>query len=276
MDRRRRGFTLIEILVATLSFAVILTALNSTFYAAMRLRARAVKNVENLIPMNQAAGILKRDLNGILPTNGLAGPFVGQPQGLGINGSCSLEFYTTSGVVSDDQYFGDIQKVTYYLKRPEVAADVAGQDLVRAVTRNMLPALTEDLEEIPLISGVDRLEFSFYDGTAWQTAWNSTNADIQLPQAIKMAIEFAGLDYRYKANEPLTFIIPLTIQVRSSGATNNTSSTSGGAGGGGAGGGGAGGGGTGGGGTGGGGAPGGGTGGGGAGGGGRGGSGGGQ
>ena len=226
----RRGFTLVEILIATLSFAVILTALNSTFYAAMRLRARATKNVENLIPMNQAAAIIKRDLRGILPSNGLAGPFLGQPVGMGgVAGSGYLEFYTSTGIVSDDQTWGDVQKVAYYLRRPDVAADVAGLDLVRTVTRNLLPALNADIEETPLISGVDTLEFAFYDGTAWQTAWNSTNSDTPLPQAVKLSIQFAGRNYRNRAEEPLAFVVPLTIQERASDtATNSTASTGGG------------------------------------------------
>jgi type II secretion system protein J len=222
-----QGFTLVEVLMATLSFAVILTALNTTFYAAMRLRSRATQNVENIIPMNQAAAIIKRDLCGILPTNTLAGPLTAQVRGTVNNLSGYLEFYSTSGMDNDYQYWGEVQKIAYYLANPESANQAQGLDLVRAITRNMLPVTTEDIEETPLLSGIEALEFAFYDGTTWQNSWDSTTAATPLPQAIRISMQLAGQDYRFKANEPLEFIVPVVIQARTNQSSSSQTTSSG-------------------------------------------------
>ena len=226
-----QGFTLIELLIATLCFAIIVAALNSAFYAGLHLRAKTTRLVEDNIPLSQAAGIIKRDLLGILPTNLIAGPLVGGTQGNGRNGPNSLEFYTTSGVINDDrynhdQYWGEVQRVDYYLQKSTDRAPTGGRDLMRSVTRNMLPSLTEDFTDKPLLSGVDSLEFLFYDGTQWQPTWDMTMAQTNLPLAIKMSVRFALPLDDGPALYPMEFVAPLVMDVRTNQLTTASSSSS--------------------------------------------------
>src|SRR5438876_1230732 len=70
-----RGFTLLELLLAVSIFALVLAAINSVFYAAMRLQRSAARTVEEALPIQQALVILKKDLQGIVAPGGvLAGP----------------------------------------------------------------------------------------------------------------------------------------------------------------------------------------------------------
>ena len=233
-----RGFTLVELLIATLCFALIMTVMNTTFYAALRLRSKTTKSVEKLIPLNQALAMIKRDLRGILPTNGLAGPIMALAPGTGPNGAGYLEFYTTSGIVTDDLYWSEVQKVAYYLAKPEFDNESRGMDLVRAITRNLLPVNASEIEETRLLSGLDSVEFCLYDGNQWQTYWstnsvmgtNTTDAAASsAPLAVRVSMRFAAEDLSRKVSDPLEIVVPLVVQSRTQ-QTAAAGSTSGGGG----------------------------------------------
>ena len=217
-----RGFTLVEVLIGTLCFAVILAALNSAFYAALHLQTQTTKLVENAIPMNQVASIIKRDLRNIVAPGGtLAGPLLTETQGTGTSHFGRLELYTSTGVINDEQYWGEVQKVAYYLQEPEVRNETKGMDLVRAGTRNLLPSTTEDLTELRLVGGVESLEFYFYSDAEWRDTWDSTlEEETPLPQAIKFLIHFVPAEAGQKESRPMEFVVPLVTQAR----TNQTAS----------------------------------------------------
>src|ERR1051325_11630883 len=72
---RRGAFTLLELLIAVAIFAIVLTAMNGVFYAAMRLQRSGSRMVEESVPIQQAVSVIKRDIQGIVAPGGtLAGP----------------------------------------------------------------------------------------------------------------------------------------------------------------------------------------------------------
>src|SRR5205085_9785318 len=103
----------------------------------------------------------------------------------------------------------------------------AGKDLVRVITRNLLPAIVE--EEPPrqwLMGGVQGVTFNYYDGAQWRDSWDSTMPDPttgltnNLPQAIKAQIQLAT---RQSGNgapaaSPIELDVPIDVQARN----NNT------------------------------------------------------
>ncbi len=226
------AFTLVELLIATLCFAIILAALNSAFYATMRLRSRTEALVGNDLPVNQAAATIRRDLQCIVmpstnSTGTLSGPLTTQPQSvigtLASGPGGILEFNTTSGILGEDPvYWSEVQQVAYYLKPPEFR-DARGMDLVRGVCRNLLPIVTNtltDLKETRLLSGIDSMSFSFYDGTNWQTWWDSTyQQQLEsplLPQLVKIAISFTSAEGGKVSLPPLAIEVPVLLQARAS------------------------------------------------------------
>jgi len=220
-DKQRRfsddsAFTLLEVLIATLIAAIVLAAMNAAFYAALHLRSVTNNLVENSIPLNHAASILKADLRGTLITGGTMAISIESPgTEVGNNQPTDLDIYTTTGVLHDDLPWGDVQKISYLMKDSANAARLGGKDLVRVITRNLLASTQPDLAEQPLLSGVSSVQFSFYDGANWQTSWDSTATAIPTPLAIRVHIEFANNNSSGQGRLPLEILVPVDGQVSS-------------------------------------------------------------
>lgn len=225
---RRGGFTLIEILLAVAIFAIVLLAINTVFYSGLRLERATNRSLDERLTLNQALAMLRRDLQGAVPpnTNGVflcdfrSGAAVGAS--LGASQNASLEFCTTTGVIKDELPWGDLQRVRYELVEP-VNRMTRGLDLVRAVTRNLLPTTTEEEETRWLMSNVESLEVLSYDGSSWRDSWDTTMGDTGLPQAVRVRVLLANTNLAaggFSAQrEPLELLVPLTIQARTANTT---------------------------------------------------------
>lgn len=214
-----RAFTLIEVMIATLIFAAILAAINAVFYGALHLRSNVAKRIEDVIPSNHAIAVIKADLRSILVPGGtLAVSITGLAQAPGNN---QLQIYTATGVPNEQQpwtqtepqSWGDVQKISYYLKDPVNTTRSGGKDLVRGTTRNLLAQTEQEISERPLLSGVSLLGFTYYDGTNWRDSWDSTTqTDMPVPKAIKVRLEFAGQDRNTQSKLPIELLVPLVMQ----------------------------------------------------------------
>ncbi|HUJ72457.1 MAG TPA: prepilin-type N-terminal cleavage/methylation domain-containing protein, partial [Verrucomicrobiae bacterium] len=120
MQRRRNGFTLMELVLAMGICAIVLAAINAIFFTALRLRETTSRTVDESLPVEQALATLRRDLQGAMPpsTNGvMSGDFrVGDISSLGLNQNVSIELYATTGALHDNQPWGEVQRVTYELR----------------------------------------------------------------------------------------------------------------------------------------------------------------
>jgi type II secretion system protein J len=227
-SRDHPGFTLIEVLFAVLIFSIVLVAIHTVFYSAVHLRNKAVQAFDQMLPLNQALAVIRQDLAGIVVPGGvLCGAFV--TQGQSDTNLLSPGFYTTSGTLAEDQPWGEVQKVNYYLA--DSTNQVAGKDLFRSVSRNLLPVSEEAIENQRLMSGVDELVLWFYDGTQWREAWDSTVDDPPLPYAIKVQLFLTpGTNQPITAQQlPVELIVPLIETTGTNQSTQTASSTGGGA-----------------------------------------------
>ncbi|MSU36720.1 MAG: prepilin-type N-terminal cleavage/methylation domain-containing protein [Pedosphaera sp.] len=223
------GFTLIELLLAMVIFAVVLAAINTVFLGAMRLWQKTADSSQRALPEQQTLASLRRDLAGIVVPGGtFAGALNTSATIDGINQQdVGTEIFTTSGTLRTTQPWADIQRVAYVLRDSTNRTSAAGQDLVRVVRRNPLPALEAEAEEHWMMSGVERIDFSFYDGSNWRTSWNSTNETTLLPKAIRVEItvaqEISGPGRGRNANTSLTSL-QLLVPVLVAASTNTTAS----------------------------------------------------
>jgi prepilin-type N-terminal cleavage/methylation domain-containing protein len=219
-----RGFTLIEVLLAVAVFAIVLGAINSVFFGALRLRNKTTETLEAAVPLEQALNTIQRDLEGMmLPGGRFAGTFSTSVEGMSNNVAfigerLTPDIFTTSGSVSDSARWADAQKVAYFLALPTNSARATvseGKDLVRQVTANLLPVNVEEPEVQWLMSGVQDMALQYYDGLVWSETWTYTN----LPTAIKVQLTLAA-DYTSstKAPAPIELIVPVLVQV----STNST------------------------------------------------------
>lgn len=217
-----KGFTLIEMLLAIAICAIVLLAINGVFATAVRLRDKTSEAVEDSLPINRAVDTMSRDLKSAIGPGGvLAGDFrcgvqaAGATMGLsGQAGSAGLDFYTTTGAISDKAPWGDVQEVFYELKTPSDPSQ-AGMDLVRCVNRNLLATTTQTPQTQWLMGHVQSLEFDCYDGTQWRSTWDTSNGDTNLPVAVRVLIQLApkpGQDAR--SLQPLEIVVPLVTQSR--------------------------------------------------------------
>ena len=199
------GFTLMELVLAMGVCAIVLTAVSSVLFSAMRLRESVTQVVEESLPVRRALVILQRDLQGVMPfrTNGvLSGNFkVGEVQSPGISGTVAIELYTTTGALHDNEPWGDVQRVTYEV-RP--AGDAMA--LIRRVTRNLLARDQSMPDGQKLMANLETVSFECYDGAQWRTSWDTTMSDTNLPCAVRVHILRAGDALN---RQPVTLVVPL-------------------------------------------------------------------
>lgn len=198
MDIRSRGFTVLEVLVATAMFSILIAALYTVFNSAIRLRERTYEIVEHAVPTDFIIARIKHDLDHVMPPTGLmAGEFIGENDEDSGYPFDTLEIHTASGSVTENEPWGDVQRVEYYLADPMDEFDPDGEivdrhgfDLVRSVVRNLLETEIEEPEEEILLNGIQSLDFTYYDGEYWQESWDSTTQEDPMPVAVKAYIEF--------------------------------------------------------------------------------------
>lgn len=238
--RARRGlaaFTLIEVLLAVAIFAVVLLAIHTVFYGALKLRNTTTEAIQQGLPLQHALAVLKRDLADIvMPGGTFFGEFQTMVRDLGTSnivntlsavddtmvGQSGPAFFTASGRVDDNAPWGDVQRVWYYLVAP--TNNTPGRDLIRSVTRNLLPAFREEPEEQRLMGGVETIVFSFYDGLQWRQDWDSTVETNKLPRGIKVQLQLAAESAPARSGQlPIELVVPVIVQV----GTNETAQAAG-------------------------------------------------
>src|SRR5207302_11383556 len=102
-----------------------------------------------------------------------------------------------------------------------------GKELMRSVSRNVLASSVQEAIELPLLSNVQSLEFSCYDGAEWRDSWDTSIGNTNLPVAVRVRVRLAGENNsNARAQEPYELVVPVLSQSR----TNQPqASTSGGA-----------------------------------------------
>jgi len=227
------AFTLLEVLIAVAAFAIVLAAINTVYYSALRLRNKTTTALENALPLEHAIGVIRRDLaNILLPGGAMSGVLQTGSTSNNVAGQASPNFFTSSGVIDETSPWADAQRVAYLLVASTNRGP--GKDLVRSVSRNRLPSLQDQSEEQWLMTSVQTLTFLYYDGTQWRDSWDSTienpttGLSNSLPKAIKVQIQMVSADDvssrgRF-AGPPVELVVPIVAQSR----TNQVQQTAGG------------------------------------------------
>ena len=208
------AFTLIEMILAIGVAAIVLITVNAVFFTALHLRDATANLVDAATPVDATVTFLKRDLQcAVTPTNGtskvLSGSFrVGNGiTSVGVSEPVAIEMFTASGALSASAPWSDIQRVTYELKNPPDSS-ASGKDLYRSIVRNLLPLNTPGVTDQLMMSGVESVKFSCYDGAAWQEDWDTTSltsVNTNLPLAVKVDIQMSGR----AGSQPVEIVVPI-------------------------------------------------------------------
>ncbi len=209
------AFTLIELILAIAVMAIVMIAINAVFFSAMRLRDSATRAVDESLPIQQTLATMRHDLQGAMPPTSqgvMSGDFrVGSITAIGTGQPADIELFTTTGVMHEDEPWGDVQEVTYSLRVPQDRS-ASGKDLYRSVTRNILATVTPTPEDQWMMSGVDSLQFSCYDGSSWYDTWDST-VTTNVPSAVRVRIFLAGQG-GVASVQPIEMMVPIDSQIR--------------------------------------------------------------
>ncbi len=189
MSKENHGFTLIELLVGTAITALIVLSINMILFNATNLRDQAYETQKKNFALNYALKTLKKDLkNAIAPNGTLSLGIVGKDNSTSRQSFDALELYTTTGVMSDDQPWGDIQKVTYEVEEMQEYNRERQLYLVRSLTRNLTARIEEEEESEPLLRNVYSIRFRYYDGESWANSWDSSEEDPPMPSAMHVEL----------------------------------------------------------------------------------------
>lgn len=232
----RRAFTLLELLLAVLVFSIVLGAIHVVFFSALKLRNKTSEAIERSLPLQQTLAIIKRDLANLVPpggplagalqstptftpsAGGTGGTTTGNSMSRSLNRGNGPEFYTAVGVVDERASWGEIERVTYHLAPP--TNNAPGMDLMRSVTRNLLPVTQEQNEDQFLMGGVQAITFKYFDGNDWKDTWDSTLVDSatglsnNLPSAIKVELQLYTETESFGTPAPVELIVPVPVLAR--------------------------------------------------------------
>jgi type II secretion system protein J len=217
---KMHAFTLIEMVLAIGVAAMVLIAINTALFAALRLRNATTDVVDTATPIDQAVTFIRRDLQCVVtPTNGtskiLSGDFrAGNVSSPGVPEPVAIEMFTATGALSANAPWADIQRVTYELKQP-TDRNAVGKDLVRSVVRNLLTMTTPEVQDQLMLSGVQTIKFTCFDGAQWQETWDTTGLTstyTNLPLAVRVDIQMAGNNSA--SAQPIEMVVPIDAQTR--------------------------------------------------------------
>ena len=113
----RRGFTLIEVLIAMTIMVIVVAAISSVFLGALHLREKTAQSVQNMWPKEEALQIVQHDLANLVgSTNGVFfGPLQSQNQTNTLPGQMGPDFYTSNAELDGLRPWGNVQKIDYLL-----------------------------------------------------------------------------------------------------------------------------------------------------------------
>jgi general secretion pathway protein J len=199
----RRGFTLLELLLALALSVIIATLLTAAVKIAFDARRSAYASVD-AVRAGEPSEILARELTNALPptpppasalsTVAGLGPSAIQPDyNLIINSfygdAQSLSFSTSGSEPKREE--ADIPADVHFVEYLLVANDNGTQSLVRRVTTNPLQPTTTDQAPPDEVVCPNVLNFtlSYSDGASWYDTWDSTAQNNALPFAVQYTLE---------------------------------------------------------------------------------------
>lgn len=195
--RQTHAFTLLELLVAMTLMVATGACLYTALYTGFRAQRSAAAAVEPALTALNAIELLKQDLCGAVPPDGvLADAFIGT-DAAGSKGveADDLSFYTTRIYTTEEQPAGGVGRIELLLEE-DAESDSGTYRLLRRTTTNLLPPRTAESEEQTLCRNVVSLNFRYYDGNDWVDQWDSTADANSLPRAVEIDIQLA-----HKASE---------------------------------------------------------------------------
>jgi general secretion pathway protein J len=228
--RNRKGFTLLEILLAFFIFSIVLTTLYTAYTGTFRNIDQAESQSDVYEMARIALGRMIEDLESTYVSPPVEEQesveqgfwrteFVGESDEIDGRSADTLRFFSTAHLVFDEEdNEAGIARITYYVRERE-GEDEAGFDLYRS-DRSELEQEEEEEDGLILCEGVHAIDLIYYDDRerAYES-WNSSELEKKgrLPMRVSIVLEFVN-----KANSeaPLKFVTGVTLPMARGGYEN--------------------------------------------------------
>lgn len=202
--RERRGFTLLEMLLATVLIAGVVAVVYQMYIGSLEASGEGQKAMALCQTARVVLDRMADDLRAAVFTNGDFGfGLVGTDGGEENPAGDTLELSCPAAVpwrasspesTSTPPPEADFRHITYRVITPEEAAEEADQEnpappigLVREVRTNLTSTDAEDRSVQVLSRRVVALELEYYDGAQWREAFEAS-AEERLPLAVRITI----------------------------------------------------------------------------------------
>ncbi len=209
MDERdyRRGFTLLEMLLAM----ALMSMLAASLYASLNAAFGGKRTVERaLAPARRGAAamaMLQADIeSAVAPTGVLAGEFVADDEEDAAGEPADILLLHTRA--PDQSRWEPRSPIVRLQILPAWDEETDEKVLVRRTTVNLLAPEAEEPAEAVLCRGVRSFDLAFYDGTDWVEKWDSTVMGDALPPAVEVTLVLAGNDPEEDYMLQRTFALP--------------------------------------------------------------------
>lgn len=198
---KRQGFTLLELIVALVIFAIVISAAYSLFDAGRSVTTRAEFRAQLFQTARAALTAVEEDLRGATM---MSTPF--DTGFIGTNGGSEKEPMDKLEFVSVNRYTGasyDINKITdkvwgsdvskvYYWIEQDTSKTACGFVRERPVELTPVSGPVHREESISEIAkDVAFINFRYYDGSDWTDSWDSTQT-MKLPKAVEVTVYVRG------------------------------------------------------------------------------------
>lgn len=189
---RNRGFTLLELIVASAIFAIVVSAAYALFTSSRSLASRAEGRALEFQTARAALAAIEADVRGTVASGTVYDlGFIGTDVGSLAAPLDELQILTVGvhpGVTDNDDHRNDLlerrsdlSRVTYWID-PERGLVRRRETVLSAPIRN-----EDDVEGVEVVArDVAFLDFRYYD-LEWQTSWDSTT-QLSVPSAVEISV----------------------------------------------------------------------------------------
>jgi general secretion pathway protein J len=185
-----RGFTLLEVLVASTILSLVLAALYSVFSQTLTSKRLVEERVARARTARVVLLRMSEDLQSAFPPGVNDARFVSETRRTRTFPDDALSFLSLTRVsLANRNPEGDLCEIGYALEPDPVKP--TERQLIRRMSFALSPTRNRADETVPLLLRVQGLRFRFFDGRIWHDDWGHENTQNTLPQAVEVGLYLA-------------------------------------------------------------------------------------
>jgi general secretion pathway protein J len=180
--RSKKGFTLLEVLIALVLLVILSGALYGTYFSLMRGRDMAVEKMENRRELSVTLDQLRRELSAsFYSAQNKRSHFVVEDRDYFGKPASTLDFTAMASPRSDNLRASDQVQVIYRAAEKEKKLSLARQEKDLFMTTETLP--------YPQMREMEGFLVECYDGGKWVRTWDTAaSLNNRLPTAVRVTV----------------------------------------------------------------------------------------